>query len=70
MGLRKFNDVSNTVKEMHWLPVEQGMIQDKSCMFKVLNNLPCSYLKGLSCVNEPARCHPLTSGGLLLNPMT
>ena len=69
--LRKFDHVSNTLKELPWLPVEQRiLLKIKLICFKVLINLPRSYLKELLCVYEPARCHPLTSGSLLLNPMT
>ena len=37
--LRKFDHVTNTLKELHWLPVEQRIIFkiNLEC-FKVLNN--------------------------------
>ena len=69
--LRKFDHVTNTLKELHWLPVEQRIIFKINLVcFKVLNNLAPSYLTELLRVYEDAFAHLLTSGGLLLNPTT
>ena len=55
--LHKFDHVTNTLKELHWLPVEQRIIFKINLVcFKVLNNLAPSYLTELLCVYEPARC--------------
>jgi len=54
--LRKFDHVTNTLKELHWLPVEQRIILKINLVcFKVLNNLAPSYLTELLRVYEPAR---------------
>ena len=54
--LRKFDHVTNTLKELHWLPVEQRIILKINLVcFKVLNNLALSYLTELLRVYEPAR---------------
>ena len=54
--LRKFDHVTNTLKELHWLPVEQRIIFKINLVcFKVLNNLAPSYLTELLRVYEPVR---------------
>jgi len=63
---RVIDHVTNTLKELHWLPVEQRIIFKINLVwFKVLNNLAPSYLTELLRVYEPAR-----RSGLLLNPTT
>ena len=54
--LRKFDHISNTLKELHWLPVEQRiMFKINVIRFKVLKNLAPGYLELLR-VCESARC--------------
>ena len=55
--LRKFDHVTNTLKELHWLPVEQRIILKINLVwFKVLNDLAPSYLTELlQRVYEPTR---------------
>ena len=54
--LRKFDHVSDTLKELHWLPVEQRIIFNINLLsFKILNNLAPDYLVDLIHVYEPAR---------------
>ena len=70
--LSKFDHVSDTLKELHWLPVEQRVIFKINLIcFKILNNLAPDYLVDLIHVYEPATFdHLQTSGVLLLNPIT
>ena len=43
--LRKFDHISDTLKELHWLPVEQRIIFKINLVcFKILNNLAPDYL--------------------------
>ena len=60
--LRKFDHVTNTLKELHWLPVEQRIIFkiNLEC-FKVVDNLAPSYLTELLRVYETARRLRLSS---------
>jgi len=54
--LRKFDHVTNALKELHWLPVEQRkFFKINVVCFKVLNNLAPSYLTELLRVYEPVR---------------
>ena len=54
--LSKFDHVSDTLKELHWLPVEQRVIFKINLIcFKILNNLAPDYLVDLIHVYEPAR---------------
>ena len=56
--LRKFDHISDTLKELHWLSVhvEQRMIFKINLIcFKILNNLAPDYLVDLIHVYEPAR---------------
>ena len=54
--LRKFDHISDTLKELHWLPVEQRIIFKINLIcFKILNNLAPDYLVDLIHVYEPAR---------------
>ncbi|CAH3131904.1 unnamed protein product [Porites lobata] len=54
--LRKFDHISDTLKELHWLPVEPGIIFKINLIcFKILNNLAPDYLVDLIPVYEPAR---------------
>ena len=54
--LRKFDHVTNSLKELHWLPIEQRIIFKINLVcFKVLNNLAPSYLTELLRVYEAAR---------------
>ena len=70
--LSKFDHISDTLKELHWLPVEQRIIfKIKFICFKILNNLAPDYLVDLIHVYEPATFdHLQTSGVLLSNPIT
>ena len=53
---RMFDHVTNTLKELLWLPVEQRIIFKLNLVcFKVLNNLAPSYLTELLRVYESAR---------------
>ena len=52
---RKFDHISDTLKELHWLPVEPGIIFKIIICFKILNNLAPDYLVDLIHVYEPAR---------------
>ena len=56
--LRKFDHIRrDTLKELHWLPVEQRIIFKSNLIcFKILNNLAPGYLVDLIHVYEPARC--------------
>ena len=55
--LSKFDHISDTLKELHWLPVEQRIIFKINLIcFKILNNLAPDYLVDLIHVYEPARC--------------
>ena len=54
--LGKFAHISDTLKELHWLPVEQRIIFKINLIcFKILNNLAPDYLVDLIHVYEPAR---------------
>ena len=54
--LRKFDHISDTLKELNWLPVEQITIYKINLIcFKILNNLAPDYLVDLIHVYEPAR---------------
>ena len=54
--LSKFDDISDTLKELHWLPVEQRIIFKINLIcFKILNNLAPDYLVDLIHVYEHAR---------------
>ena len=54
--LSKFDHISDTLKELHWLPVEQRIIFKINLIcFKILNNLAPDYLVDLIHVYEPAR---------------
>ena len=54
--LSKFDHISNTLKELHWLPVEQRIISKINLIcFKILNNLAPDYLVDLIHAYEPAR---------------
>ena len=60
--LSKFDHVSDTLKELHWLPVEQRVILKINLIcFKILNNLAPDYLVDLIHVYEPARYLPSSS---------
>ena len=53
----KFDHISNALKELHWLPVEQRIIFKINVIrFKVLKNLASGYLVELLRVCELARC--------------
>ena len=70
---RKFDHISDTLKELHWLPVEQRIIFKINLIcFKILNNLAPDYLVDLIHVYEAGGtfAHFQTSGVLLLNPIT
>ena len=55
--LRKFDHISDALKELHWLPVEQRIIFKSNLIcFKILNNLVPGYLVDLLHAYEPARC--------------
>ena len=54
--LSKFDHISDTLKGLHWLPVEQRIIFKINLIcFKILNNLAPDYLVDLIHVYEPAR---------------
>ena len=54
--LSKFDHISGTLKELHWLPVEQRIIFKINLIcFKILNNLAPDYLVDLIHVYEPTR---------------
>ena len=54
--LRKFDHISDTLKELHWLPKEHRIIFKINLIcFKILNNLAPDYLVDLIHVYEPAR---------------
>ena len=54
--LTKFDHISDTVKDLHWLPVEQRIIFKINLIcFKILNNLAPDYLVDLIHAHEPAR---------------
>ena len=54
--LSKFDHISDTLKELHWLPVEQRIIFKINLIcFKILINLAPDYLIDLIHVYEPAR---------------
>ena len=54
--LSRFDQISDTLKELHWLPVEQRIIFKINLIcFKMLNNLVPDYLVDLIHVYEPAR---------------
>ena len=54
--LSKFDHISDTLKELHWLPVEQRIIFKINLIcFKILNNLAPDYLVDLIHVYEPTR---------------
>ena len=54
--LIKFDHISDTLKKLHWLPVEQRIIFKINLIcFKILNNLAPDYLADLIHVYEPAR---------------
>ena len=54
--LSKFDHISDTLKELHWLPVEQRIIVKIILFFlQILNNLAPDYLVELIHVYEPAR---------------
>ena len=55
--LRKFDHISDTLKELHLLPVEQRVnCKINLVCFKILNNLAPGYLVDLVHVYEPVRC--------------
>ena len=55
--LRKFDHISDTLKELHWPPMEQSVnCKINLIRFKILNNLAPGYLVDLLHVYEPARC--------------
>ena len=54
--LSKFDHISDTLKELHWLPVEQRIIFKINLIcFKIHSNLAPDYLVDLIHVYEPAR---------------
>ena len=54
--LSKFNNISDTLKELHWLPVEKRIIFKINLIcFKILDNLAPDYFVDLIDVYEPAR---------------
>ena len=54
--LSKFDHISDTLKELHWLPVEQRIIFKINLIcFKILNNLAPDYLVDLIHVYESSR---------------
>ena len=54
--LSKFDHIGDTLKELHWLPVEQRIIFKINLIcFKILNNLAPDYLVDLIHVYKPAR---------------
>ena len=54
--LSKFDHISDTLKELHWFPVEQRIIFKINLIcFKILNNLAPDYLVDLIHVYKPAR---------------
>ena len=54
--LSKFDHISDTLKELHWLPVEKRIsFKINLICFKILNNLAPDYLVDLIHVYEPAR---------------
>ena len=54
--LRQFDHISDTLKVLHWLPVEQRIIFKINLIcFKILNNSAPDYLVDLIHVYEPAR---------------
>ena len=53
---KKFDHISDTLKGLHWLPVEQRIIFKINIIcFKILNSLAPDYLVDLIHVYEPAR---------------
>ena len=55
--LRRFDHISDTLKELHWLPVEQRVnCKINLLCVKILNNLAPGYLVDLVHVYEPVRC--------------
>ena len=54
--LSKFDHISDTLKDLHWLPVEQRIIFKINLIcLKILNNLAPDYLVDLIHVYEPVR---------------
>ena len=71
--LSKFDHISDTLKELHWLPVEQRItFKINLICFEILNNLAPDYLVDLIHVYEPARYLRSSSDKwrLFLNPIT
>jgi hypothetical protein len=54
--LRKKDHITDTLKDLHWLPVEQRIVF-KLCriVFKTLNNLALGYLKDILQYYRPSR---------------
>ena len=47
--LRKFDHISDTLKELHWLPVEQSVVCKMNLIcLKILNNLAPGYFSRLT----------------------
>ena len=54
--LRKYNHVTETLKELHWLPVlQRSAYKINLITFKVLNELAPVYLKELLSCHKPGR---------------
>jgi len=73
--LSKFDHISGTLKELHWLLVEQRIIFKINLIcFKILNNLAPDYLVDLIHVYEATRNLRSSSDKwcltILLNPIT
>ena len=69
--LSKFDHISDTLKELHWVPVEQRIIFKINLIcLKILNNLAPDYLVDLIHVYEPARylCSASDKWRLVIKP--
>ena len=55
--LRKYDHVCYTLRELHWLPLEQRIVFKINLItFKIMNNVAPRYLSDLIQLYEPARC--------------
>ena len=55
-GLRKYDHISPTLRNLHWLPVQERIVFKMNLMcFKIVNNIAPKYLKELVCRYEPTR---------------
>ena len=54
--LRKYDHISPTLRNLHWLPVQERIVFKINLMcFKIVNNIAPKYLQELVCRYEPTR---------------